>query len=166
VGDQDGRAAGGHDAAKPTRGGGRKAGLRLLALAALTALVTVAAAGCGGPPRTAAEFCKVYHQQERQYLKQYDQPTNNGLRALGNVIGAMSDWVPIFERLDQVAPPSIEPDVHNVLDSLKQEEQAAGQEFSDPLGGLAAGLEASMMSTASWDHLETYIEQHCTANGG
>ena len=135
---------------------------RPLALAVLAGLVAVGATACGGPPRTVAEFCKVYHQQERQYLAQYDQPNANGLQALGNLIGAMSDWVPIFERLDQVAPPSIEPDVHNVLDSLKQEEQAAGQEFSNPLGALGSSLEAGLMSTASWDHLNTFIQQHCT----
>lgn len=133
-----------------------------LTLVVVIVLVAVASTACGRPPRTAAEFCKVYHQQERQYLAQYDHSSpNQPLRDLANVIGAMSDWVPIFDRLDQASPPSIEPDVHNILDSLKQEQQAAGQEFSNPLGALASGLEASMMSSASWDHLDTYIEQHC-----
>jgi hypothetical protein len=75
----------------------------------------------------------------------------------------MSDWVPVFERPDQMAPPSIEPDVDNILDSLKQEEQAAGEEFSNPLGALASGLETRLMSTASLDHLDTYIRQQGTS---
>lgn len=137
-----------------------------IATAGLGIAVAVVGAGCGSPPPTAAGFCQVYHQQERQYLTQYGHSSpSQPLQDLANAIGAMSDWVPIFERLDQAAPPSIEPDVQNILDALKQEQQAAGQEFSNPLGALASGLAASMMSSASWDHLTTYIEQHCTARG-
>jgi hypothetical protein len=69
--------------------------------------------------------------------------------------------LPIFQALDQAAPPDIEPDVHNVLDSLKQEEQDTAQEATDPLGGFASSLMAGMMSTASWQNVSTYIEQNC-----
>jgi hypothetical protein len=137
-----------------------------LAGAGIVVLVAVAGSGCGSTPRTAAEFCQVYHQQEQQYLARYNKSSpSEPLQDLANVIGAMSDWVPIFQALDQAAPPAIEPDVQNVLDSLKQEEQAAGNEFSNPLGALASGLEASLMSTASWDDLDQYIQQNCTSGG-
>ena len=120
--------------------------------------------GCSsGQPKTAAGFCQVYHQQEEQYLAKYGKPANSGLADLGQLIGALSDWVPIFEALDQAAPPDIEPDVHNIVDSLKQQEQDVGQEASDPLGGLASGLIAGLMSTASWQNVTTYIEQNCGA---
>lgn len=136
-------------------------------LAGLAIAVAVVSTGCGSQPPTAADFCRVYYQQEQQYLAQYGKSSpSQPLQDLADAIGAMSDWVPIFEQLDQAAPPSIEPDVHNILDALKQEQQAAGQGFSNPLGALASGLEASMMSSASWDHLTTYIGQHCTARGG
>jgi len=133
------------------------------AIAVVVPLAAIIVSGCsGGPPRTTAGFCSVYHQQEQQYLAQYNHPSStNGLADLADLIGAVSDWVPIFEALDQAAPPSIEPDVQNILDSLKQEEQAAGQEATDPLGGLASGLEAAMMSSASWQNLSTFIEQNC-----
>ncbi len=49
-----------------------------------------------------------------------NKPANSGLGDLGQLIGALSDWVPIFEALDQAAPPGIEPDVHNILDSLRR----------------------------------------------
>lgn len=128
----------------------------------LTALII---SGCSGPSRTTAGFCSVYHQQEEQYLAQYGHPsTTDGLADLAGLIGAVSDWVPIFGKLDQAAPPSIEPDVQNVLDSLKQEEQAAGQEVSNPLAGLASGLDAAMMSSASWQDLNTFIAQNCGAS--
>jgi hypothetical protein len=63
--------------------------------------------------------------------------------------------VPIFEALDQAAPPGIEPDVQNIVDSLKQREQDVGQEAGDPLGGFASSLMAGMMSTASWQNVST-----------
>lgn len=117
------------------------------------------------PAPTTPGFCSVYHQQEEQYLAQYGHPsTTDGLADLAGLIGAVSDWVPIFEKLDQAAPPSIEPDVQNVLDSLKQEEQAAEQEVSNPLAGLASGLDAAMMSSASWQNLNTFIAQNCGAS--
>lgn len=137
---------------------------RLSMLAGVAVLAAAITTACGGPPpRTAAEFCKVYHQQEQQYLAHYGHSSpQQPLQDLANAVGAMSDWVPIFERLDQVAPPPIEPDVHNILDSLKQEEKAVGQEASNPLGALASGFEASMMSSASWGNLDRYIQQHCS----
>lgn len=116
-----------------------------------------------GPARSAASFCNVYFQQKHQYLATYDSHnySNDPLGGLLNAIGAMSDWVPMFEKLDAVAPPDIEPDVATVVDSLKQEQQAAGQELSNPLSALGSGLTAALMSSASWNHLDQYIQQNC-----
>lgn len=128
----------------------------------VVSLMALIISGCGGPSPTTAGFCSVYHQQEQQYLAQYNHPSSsNGLTDLVDLIGAMSDWVPIFEKLDQAAPPSIEPDVHNILDALKQQEQAAGQEVTNPLAGLASGLDAALMSSASWQNLNTFIARNC-----
>jgi hypothetical protein len=136
----------------------------LAATAAAGLLFTMS--GCAsGQPKTAAGFCQVYRQQEDQYLAQYGKPANSGLADFGQLIGALSDWVPIFEALDQAAPPDIEPDVSNIVDSLKQQEQDVGQEASDPLGGFVSGLTAGLMSTSSWQNVSTYIEQNCGAEG-
>lgn len=135
---------------------------RLLVISLAVWVLLTAASGCSsGQAKTVAGFCQVYHQQEKQYLAKYGTPANSGLGDLGQLIGALSDWVPIFEALDQAAPPSIEPDVHNILDSLKQQEQDVGQEVGNPLGGFASSLMAGMMSTASWDNVSAYIEQNC-----
>lgn len=139
-------------------------GRRLAGFAFSIALVAVVVSGCGSPAPTTAGFCKVYHQQENEYLRQYGTPAGNGLGDLVQMVGAISDWVPIFEKLDQAAPPSIEPDVKNILDSLKQQEQAAGQEASDPLGALSAGLLAGLMASASWQNLSNFVSQHCEGN--
>ena len=140
--------------------------LAVLGAATITAAMLVTASGCGGePPKTAAGFCKVYQQQKAEYLAKYGKPAGSGLADLGQLIGALSDWVPMFEALDQAAPPGIEPDVSNVVDSLKQQEQDVGQEASDPLGGFASSLMAGLMSTASWEKVSAYIEQNCGTEG-
>lgn len=129
-------------------------------------MLLMTATGCSsGQPKTAAGFCQVYHQQEQQYLAAYGTPANSGLGDFVELVGALSDWVPIFQALDQAAPPDIEPDVHNIVQSLQQEEQEMGQNAGDPLAGLASGLVTGMMSTASWDKVSTYIEQNCGTGG-
>lgn len=136
--------------------------------AAAAIMAALCAAGCSSaPPKTAAGFCKVYEQQKSQYLAKYGQPSSGGgLAALGQLVGAVSDWVPMFEAMDAAAPPDIEPDVHNVVDSLKQQEQAVAQEATDPLGGLASGLMSGLMATSSWNNLSQYITRNCGPEGG
>jgi hypothetical protein len=137
------------------------------AVAAMAVALTVV--GCGSSqPKTAASFCQVYQQQKSQYLAKYGTASSagDGLAALGQLVGAVSDWVPMFQALDAAAPPDIEPDVHNILDSLQQQEQDVGQEASDPLAGLASGLMSGLMATSSWNDLGTYITQNCGQAGG
>ncbi len=131
---------------------------------AITVTVVIVRAN-SAPTRSAAAFCQVYNQQKRQFIATYDTRNyqNDPLAGLINSINAISDLVPMFEKLDAVAPPSIEPDVSNIVDSLKQQEQAAGHEFSDPLGALGEGLTAALMSSASWNQVDKYIAQHCGA---
>lgn len=128
----------------------------------MIALTVMLVTACGSPPKTAAGFCKVYHQQEAEYLRKYEASADSDLGDLVQLISAVSDLVPMFEKLDQAAPPSIEADVKNIVDSLRQQEQAAGQEVTDPLGGLASGLVTGMMSTASWENVGDFINKHST----
>ena len=132
-------------------------------LAAGVTVTVVIVKVTSGPTRSAAAFCAVYFQQKHQYLSTYASHNyqNDPLGGLVNAIGAMSDWVPMFEKMDAVAPPEIEPDVQNIVDSLKQQEQQAGQAVSNPLGALGSSLATAMMSSASWDHVSQYVEQNC-----
>jgi len=132
-------------------------------LAAGVTVTVVVVNVTSGPTRSAAAFCAVYFQQKHQYLSTYASHNyqNDPLGGLVNAIGAVSDWVPMFEKMDAVAPPDIEPDVQNIVDSLKQQEQQAGQAVSNPLSALGSSLVTAMMSSASWDHVSQYVEQNC-----
>lgn len=69
--------------------------------------------------------------------------------------------MPIFEALQQNSPPAIEPQVANIVDSLKQEQQDAANEGSNPLGALAAGLMTSLEASGSWQQVNDYAAAHC-----
>jgi hypothetical protein len=119
---------------------------------------------CSSAPPTAADFCRTLAQQKAKYLSAYGNPSSaNGLEDLVDAISAIGQWVPIFEALQQNSPPDIEPQVANIVNSLKQEEQEAGDEGSDPFGAFAAGLMTSLEASGSWQQVADYATQHCSA---
>jgi hypothetical protein len=122
--------------------------------------------GCSSSPPTAADFCHTLAQQKAQYLAAYGNTSGgNGLEDLVKVISAVGQWVPIFEALQQSSPPAIEPQVANIVSSLKQQEQEVGSAASNPLGGLVAGLMTGLESSGSWQQVENYISANCGTGG-
>jgi len=116
------------------------------------------------PPPTAADFCHTLAQQKARYLSAYGHPsTTNPLADLVQAVSAIGQWVPIFEALQQNSPPDIEPQVANIVDSLKQEEQQAGSAGDNVLGALVSGLMTSIESSGSWQQVADYAAQHCGA---
>ena len=114
------------------------------------------------PPPTAADFCNTLAQQKAKYLSTYGHPsTTNPLADLVDAISALGQWVPIFEALQQNSPPDIEPQVANIVDSLKQEQQEAGNMGSSVIGSLLSGLMTSIESSGSWEQVSEYAAKHC-----
>jgi hypothetical protein len=83
------------------------------------------------------------------------------MRDLANGLGAMSAWVPMFDRLAKVAPDEIQSDVEHIRDSLKEQQQAAGGAVGDPLGALGRSLVSGLMTMDSWQRVGSYVDQHC-----
>ena len=138
--------------------------MRRLCMLAIAVLGAGLMTACSSAPPTAADFCRTLAQQKAKYLSAYGHPsTTNGLEDLMDVISAVGQWVPIFETLQQNSPPDIEPQVANIVSSLKEEQQEAGNEGSDPLGALAAGLMTSLEASGSWQQVNNYAVQHCGA---
>jgi len=143
--------------------------LRARELGALAATVlgaSMVTACASSPPPTAADFCRTLAQQKAQYLNTYGTTSGNGLEDLLKAVSAVGQWVPIFETLQQNSPPDIEPQVANIVDSLKQEQQAAGSAASDPLGAIFSGLMTSLESSGSWQQVSNYADVHCGSGGG
>jgi acyl-CoA synthetase (NDP forming) len=121
--------------------------------------VSLMTACSSSSPPTAANFCSTLAQQKAKYLSSYGNPSGNGLEDLVQAISALGQWVPIFEALQQNSPPDIEPQVANIVDSLKQEQQDAGG--SSVLGSLFSGLMTSLESSGSWEQVSEYAAEHC-----
>lgn len=134
---------------------------RLCVVPAAAVLGACLLASCSSPPPTAADFCRTLAQQKAQYLSAYGTPSGNGLEDLIKAISAIGQWVPIFEALRQNSPPEIEPQVANIVDSLKQEQQEAGSAASNPLSAIVSGLMTSLESSGSWEQVSNYATAHC-----
>ena len=138
-------------------------GLCVLAAAVVGACLVT---GCSSPAPTAADFCQTLAQQKAQYLSSYGNISGgNALEDLAKAISAVGQWVPIFEALQQNSPPAIEPQVANIVDSLKQEQQQVANEGSDPLGALVGGLMTGLESSGSWQQVSNYISANCGSGG-
>jgi hypothetical protein len=142
--------------------GARPRTVRRLGVLAAAVVGACLVAACSSAPPTAADFCRTLAQQKARYLSAYGDPsTTNPLGDLVQVISAIGQWVPIFEALQQNSPPSIEPQVANIVSSLQQEQQEAGNVVSDPLGGLVSGLMTGLESSGSWQQVSDYAAAHC-----
>ena len=140
--------------------------VRRLCVMVAAMLGTWLVVACSSPSPTAADFCRTLAQQKAQYLSSYGNMSgNNGLEDLVKVISAVGQWVPIFEALQQNSPPAIEPQVANIVSSLKQEQAEAGSEASDPLGALFSGLMTSLESSGSWQQVSNYAVANCGSDG-
>lgn len=135
----------------------------VLAVLAVVGVSLVSACSASSTP-TVADFCRTLAQQKAKYLSAYGHPsTTDPLADLVNAVSAMGQWVPIFQALQQNSPPDIEPQVANIVDSLKQEQQEAGNLGSNVLGALVSSLMTSIESSGSWQQVSEYATEHCGA---
>jgi hypothetical protein len=135
---------------------------RFCALTVAVLGVSLVSACSSSPPPTAADFCNTLAQQKAKYLSAYGHPsTTNPLDDLVQVISAVGQWVPIFEALQQSSPPDIEPQVANIVDSLKQQEQEASSAGTSVFGALVSSLMTGIESSGSWEQVSEYATEHC-----
>ncbi len=137
--------------------------MRRLCILAVAVLGAGLVAACSSaPPPTAADFCQTLAAQKAKYLSTYGNPSStNPLEDLVAAISAIGQWVPIFEALQQNSPPSIEPQVANIVTALKQEQRDAGNVSDNPLGALFSGLMTSIESSGSWQQVSDYAAANC-----
>ena len=133
-----------------------------LCLLATAILAVGLVAACSSAPPTAADFCRTLAQQKAKYLATYGNPSStNPLADLVGALSAIGQWVPIFQALQQNSPPSIEPQVANIVSSLQQEQQDLGNGASNPLDALVGEVMTGIESSGSWQQVSEYAAQHC-----
>lgn len=149
----------------------------------LASSVTVLSACSGGAQdnstnaRTVGNFCSRYTTDKADYLTKYNAEAKSvstaqqqdplvGLLGLtGMSLQMLGSVEQIFDDLATVAPSDIQPQVEQVRDSIKKQEDQLSQE--DPASGgsiistLLGSLETGLESSGSWQQVGTYIEKNC-----
>lgn len=122
-----------------------------------------------GSARSEQAFCDTFKDRAIALHTKYvnaDKSIQTGgtagaLTGLVTLVQSTSDLVVMFDALDKVAPDDIEPDVAQVLDSLKQSEENNNSALSDPLKALGSGLVIALQSGGAFNNVNSYITQHC-----
>jgi hypothetical protein len=133
--------------------------------------VTVLLAGCSasdGPERSAAAFCRTYDELRAQFAADYDTSNLPPMQALATGVASVGELPVIFERLDRVAPPEIEPDVAATRDALKQQIQAlTGADLTNPIGVMLSGVLSGLFASGPIQRVGGYVKVNCgAANAG
>ncbi len=154
----------------------RKPSGQLALLVAFGALLSTGLTGCG-TERSATAFCKVYWEQKKAYLAKYagaasqardagaKDPLLGAFSGIASGLSAVGDIAIMFDKLDKVAPDSIEPDVAAVRDSIKSQISGAGGAYKDPVGTIAGGLVRSLAVAGSWDRVGKFVVAQCGEKG-
>ncbi len=144
---------------------------RTAAIIGLVAAIACAAACASGPERSTASFCRTFEREAVALHDKYSaeaaavdpegDPLGSLFTATGSLLEAQGDFVVLFDRLGEVAPDDIRPDVEAVHDAFAQQAAAVRGAGSDPLGAIVGGLLAGLQSTGSFDRVQAYIDGNC-----
>jgi hypothetical protein len=132
------------------------------------------AAGCSGAEtRSVENYCTTYEAEKKAYLDKYaelsrtaneqEDPLLAVVISAGAGIASIGDARAIFDKLADVAPQEIQPDVETVRDSLQQSIDDAGEALDNPLSGLGKALLNGLTSAGSWDRVGAWTEENCGA---
>ena len=155
---------------------------RTVCALAVGGVLLLASCGGGGNPRTVENFCSHYRTDKARYLAKYDAEARSVSAAqdkdpLAGLIGLtgmsfqmLGSVEQIFDDLAGVAPVDIQPQVEQVRDSVKKQEDQLSQE--NPLGAgsilstLLGSLETSLESSDAWQQVGDYVGANCEAGNG
>lgn len=137
----------------------RSASVAVLVLAAT--LVWPLAACTRRTPRSVGAFCSTLADQKHQFLTNYATSSRDPLQSMVTGLASIGEIPVIFERLDRVAPPDIEPDIAAVRDSFKQQIASISGIASNPLGGLATAFVSSLVAAGPFQRVSDYASKNC-----
>ncbi len=142
------------------------------ALAGVALLVASALPACSsGPERSVEAYCTTLEQEQERILADFegqmaaaegtDDEFLGALMALGAGLGAIGELEIYADKLAEVAPEEIRVDVEAVATSIEEQNEAAKDAASDPLGALGSALIGSLMSAGSFQRVGEWTYEHC-----
>jgi hypothetical protein len=136
---------------------------RLVLLGAVMTLVGLLTAACGDS-RSPEAFCSTFRDRAIQlhdkYTRADQQASSSGdpFSAFLTLAQSPGDLQVMFQALDKVAPDDIEPSVNQMLEAMKQQQQAVN---SGSLLGMMGGLMTDLESSGAEYDVDAYLSQHC-----
>jgi hypothetical protein len=123
-------------------------------------------AACGaGSDRSPEAYCRAFYGSaapiRQSYVEAGEEVESDPLKAVVTLLGSPGDLTVIFDSMAEHAPDEIRADTEAARDALKKEQDALGDEFSDPLGALGAGVIAGLTSSGSFSRVDSYLNEHC-----
>lgn len=134
--------------------------------AVAVALPILVLASCGaGSDRSPEAYCRAFYETaapiRQSYVEAGEEVESDPLKAIVTLIGSPGDLTVIFDHMASHAPDEIRSDTEAARDALKKEQDALGEELSNPLGALGAGVIAGLTSSGSFSRVDTYLDDHC-----
>lgn len=130
--------------------------------------ITVLLAGCGGSDRSPEAYCKAFYETAAPIRETYVEADENleedPVQSIVTLLGSPGDLQVIFNSMAAHAPDEIRADTEALSDALNKEQEAMGEELSDPIGAIGKGLAAGLTSSGSFERVESYLNDHCPVN--
>jgi hypothetical protein len=125
----------------------------------------VAVAGCGGPERSTAAYCKKYESGFAKIKADYpkiDQYENtNPVELLLTLPSAMGDITALIGDMSEVAPDEIQTDVERVHENLKKGQDSTGDIISSPIAGLASAFSRALTDSGAFNRMDAFTLKNC-----
>jgi hypothetical protein len=140
--------------------------LRPTVAVAATLLVALALDACGGSSERSPEaYCRAFYETaapiRESYVEAGEEVETDPLGAIVTLLGSPGDLTVIFDSMSKHAPDEIQADTEAARDALEEEQESLGEEFSDPLGAIGAGVIAGLTSPGSFSRVDAYLNEHC-----
>jgi hypothetical protein len=148
-----------------------RGGRRWTAAASL-ACSLAALAGCGGEAkRSVAGYCDTYAEQKAAYIEKYSErgelvestedPLASLLLAAVTTAEALGDIRIMFDKLSEVSPEEITPDINEIRDSMNDQLDSISGIGGNPLLTIAGSLFRGLVSAGSWRRFSDYTVENC-----
>jgi hypothetical protein len=136
-----------------------------MGVAAGLAMLTLLLFGCGGSDRSPEAYCRAFYETaapiRQTYVEADQEMESDPLQSIVTLLGSPGDLQVVFNSMVSHAPDDIKADTEAVRDAMAKEQEAIGEELSDPLGALGKGLGAGLTSSGSFLRVERYLSEHC-----
>ena len=117
-----------------------------------------------GPDRNVANYCKTFKDEgdrlHQQWADQQKAAGDNPFAAAGMVFGSFGDMATFFNKLAEVSPDEIQPDVQSEADAFAQMKQRLGDN-PDPISVMLSGLVTGLQQSGAEQRVDTYTTQNC-----